>query len=221
MLPAPTGSDLILRFTSPALLTDTSGLPVLRPHQHLLADLLGTDVEIHRSWLRHERIGGWNTAANLPKPEEIAISAGSTLQLECGHPPSLEHLEALCASGIGLRRNEGFGSIEFDTRPWRPPIPTTSAARTEHTIGTDAVALAELLLATEKGPWMLTKLADYARHRTSAAAPTDLLNATELRDLRPSTRTRLAELLNDADPHVLEEVVRRLNVLVRREEPPE
>lgn len=218
-----TGQRLALRFTAPALLTDDCGLPALRPQKSELAALLGTDVTIERSWVRHERIGGWNTAANLPKPEELAVSAGSTFLLDCAQPPALKRIRALCDRGLGLRRNEGFGLLRVDTEPWSAPTHTPDPPSSIATAPGSSVAtrIAAVLHATGHGPWLLTHLRTYAQQRATGQRPshTDLLAATTLRDLRPSDRAALERLLLDPDPDLLGEVLRHLNPLVRSEEP--
>ncbi|TDC19422.1 hypothetical protein E1265_23910 [Streptomyces sp. 8K308] len=220
-LAQPTARRLALRFTAPALLVDGAGLPVLRPSEPELAELLGTAVTIERSWARHERIGGWNRATNLPKPEEPAVSAGSTYLLHCAEVPDAKRLRRLCDSGLGLRRNEGYGSLRIDTEPWSPPsgrTPTGDGA-SQVDENTEAPArTAALLQATGHGPWLLDKLRSYARDRAASGRPphTDLLAATTLRDLRPSDRSALERLLLDPELSALDEVLRHLNVLVRR-----
>lgn len=217
--PAASAEQLTLRFTAPALLTDDYGLPLLHPQEPELSALLGTDVTITRSWVRHERVGGWNTAANLPKPEELAISAGSTYLLRCASPPAAERVQALCDLGLGLRRNEGFGALRIDTEPWSPPTHTQSRPGTA--TPSAAATVAALLHATGHGPWLLTNLRTYVQQRAAAQnpSPTDLLAATTLRDLRPSDQIAVEKLLLDPDPNLLGEVLRHLNLLVRRGEP--
>lgn len=236
--PPATGRRLALRFTSPGLLVDACGLPALGPSEEELSDLLGTGVTITRVWVRHERVGGWNRATNLPKPEELAVSAGSTFLLACEREPQPARLAALHAAGLGLRRNEGYGSVRVDAEPWTPPPPRPTATAEAETgaagpeaAGTGAgeaggtaeddttspAGIARVLNDTGYGPWLLNKLRDYVSTRRSGRAPhTDLLAATTLRAFRPSHRDLLERLLLTDDLGLLDEVVRHLNVLVRR-----
>ncbi len=65
---------------------------------------------------KHERLRGWNAAHGLPRQDEWNVARGSiyvysfqgtTAQREA----LIQHLSNLCKAGVGLRRNEGFGTV--------------------------------------------------------------------------------------------------------------
>jgi hypothetical protein len=61
-----------------------------------------------------EILSGWNTQHRLPKPDELAVAAGSSYLLARpaqGAEEELASLARAARSGIGLRREEGFGVI--------------------------------------------------------------------------------------------------------------
>lgn len=113
-LPERTAGGVILRLASPAVFVDDYGRPSLTPNAADLSDQLGVQCRIVRSWTRWHDVGGWHAASGLPKPTELAASAGSTYVLEpCPGAGSItdEALERLGREGVGLRRHEGFGHL--------------------------------------------------------------------------------------------------------------
>lgn len=63
-----------------------------------------------------EMIRGWQSAWNLAKPDDMAVAMGSVylFQYTGNDPAELEkRLRSLVVSGIGLRREEGFGKIQI------------------------------------------------------------------------------------------------------------
>ncbi len=72
------------------------------------------DVEPVAKMTVSETVRGWQAAWGLPKPDDVAVGMGSVLlyRYTGGQPDTLEkNLRALEESGIGLRREEGFGQI--------------------------------------------------------------------------------------------------------------
>lgn len=65
---------------------------------------------------RHERLHGWNAAHGLPRQDEWMVARGS-VYVYCfqGTPEErtrlIQKLAAFTKEGIGLRRNEGFGTV--------------------------------------------------------------------------------------------------------------
>ena len=65
---------------------------------------------------KHERLRGWNTAHGLPRQDEWSVARGS-VYVYCFQGTAeeqevlIQHLSTLSKSGIGLRRNEGFGTV--------------------------------------------------------------------------------------------------------------
>ena len=111
----------ILRLESPAILVDPATRPVTEFSDDLLGDIVDAPVSIERQWVRSERVGGWNAVAGTPKPQEVALSAGSTVRFVPTSAVDGDILGSVVAAGIGLRRNEGFGRVSFDPSPWLPP----------------------------------------------------------------------------------------------------
>lgn len=122
---------LVIRFTSPAIIVDDAGRPSLDPVGEILRvlDIPGSRVERARCWTRPVRVGGWHAASGLPKPTELAMALGSVVVLHLRQQPGEAQLRRLAAEGIGLRRIEGFGSVEVNPSAWRqaPPPPAEPA----------------------------------------------------------------------------------------------
>ena len=65
---------------------------------------------------KHERLRGWNAAHGLPKQDEWMIARGSVYVYRFQGTPEqretlIQQLITLSEEGIGLRRNEGFGTV--------------------------------------------------------------------------------------------------------------
>ena len=65
---------------------------------------------------KHERLRGWNAAHGLPRQDEWMVARGS-VYVYCfkGTPEErnalIQQLKTLSEEGLGLRRNEGFGTV--------------------------------------------------------------------------------------------------------------
>ncbi|WP_329543354.1 hypothetical protein OG548_45880 [Streptomyces sp. NBC_01356] len=217
---SPDGHRLALRLTSPALFTDPCGLPLPVPDTSELAALLGVPVTLLRSWTRHEHIGGWNAAANLPKPVELAASAGSTYLLELALPPEPERLAFLADRGLGLRRTEGFGSLTTATTAWQPPPPPAapSAAPTGYSDRDRVEAAAHVLAQTGHGAWFLNELRAYTTARSQGAERhATLLDRPHLADLTPGQRHTVEAILMRPDHELplLDAILVRLEAMLR------
>lgn len=121
---------LVVRLTSPAIIVDDAGRPTLDPFPEILRllGMPGSALEWARCWTRPVRVGGWHAACGLPKPVELAMELGSVAALHFREPPAVERLQRLAQGGLGLRRIEGFGSVEVNPHPWRR-VQTRAAAR--------------------------------------------------------------------------------------------
>jgi CRISPR-associated protein Csx10 len=120
--PRPDGA-LVIMLTSPAVIVDDAGRPALDPAREILR-VLGIDAAaLHASqcWTRPVRVGGWHAASGLPKPVELAMSMGSAVVLHFRQQPSQNQLTHLADQGIGLRRIEGFGTVDINPQPWQRP----------------------------------------------------------------------------------------------------
>lgn len=120
----PSGSVLVIRFTSPAILVDRAALPITNVTEAAVAFVLGVDPSTISSvcgWTRMTWVGGWHIASGLPKPQDVALAAGSTLRIELASSIPEATLKRLFQRGLGVRTEEGYGSFEFVTQAWRPP----------------------------------------------------------------------------------------------------
>lgn len=106
-----------LTLRSAALVPDAFG----RWRQTIGADILGRESDlpadawqVRRAYVAQQPIEGWNAALGLPKPDAVAIAAGSCwlLRVQGVSPDELAAaLQRLEEHGIGERRPEGYGVI--------------------------------------------------------------------------------------------------------------
>ncbi len=84
-----------------------------RPTQQLPS---GGTVQWITAVTKHERLRGWNAAHGLPRQDEWMVARGS-VYVYCfqgtpeGREALIQQLVTLSEEGIGLRRNEGFGTV--------------------------------------------------------------------------------------------------------------
>ena len=64
-----------------------------------------------KSFVKVEKMAGYSLMNNMPKADEIVIKAGSVLTYS--GKAKVEKLKDPEDSGIGLRKSEGYGKIEF------------------------------------------------------------------------------------------------------------
>lgn len=102
---------LIVRLRSPGIFVDAYGRPADHPSADDLEDALGVPATVKKSWTRWEQAGGWHAASGLPKPQELAVCAGSTFLIHPERRVDDSALVRLSARGLGLRRHEGFGDL--------------------------------------------------------------------------------------------------------------
>jgi CRISPR/Cas system CSM-associated protein Csm3 (group 7 of RAMP superfamily) len=76
---------------------------------NITGDFLG-----ERSFVNVVKIGGYSLLNNIRKSDELVIEKGSVFTYEYKQD-SIEDLKKLEENGIGLRKKEGFGKIEFCT----------------------------------------------------------------------------------------------------------
>lgn len=86
--------------------------------EKMLKSLLNTDVRVIGSYVRSKNVDGFNAHLGLPKWRDIAMCAGSTVGFSvneaCDSDGLLKRLEELEKTGIGIRREEGFGKVVFN-----------------------------------------------------------------------------------------------------------
>ncbi len=102
---------LVVRLRSPGIFTDACGRPASHPSAEELEEVLGVPARVVKSWTRWEQAGGWHAASGLPKPQELAVCAGSTFLIHPERTVDDSALVKLGARGLGLRRHEGFGDL--------------------------------------------------------------------------------------------------------------
>ena len=102
----PTTELVALELQSPAILVDELGFPILDLKQWLGWRGKG---EIIEQWIRPTTESGWNSIANMPKPMDWALAAGSVALLRGWDNNDLHEL----SQGIGLRQDEGFGEVKL------------------------------------------------------------------------------------------------------------
>jgi CRISPR-associated protein Csx10 len=127
--------DLVIRLRSPGIFTDDYGRPAREPSPHELERALGVSAHVVRSWTRWEQSGGWHAASGLPKHQELTVAAGSTFLVHPERPVDGTALRNLAASGLGLRRHEGYGDLALPPflrpgRAEREAVQDAEAART-------------------------------------------------------------------------------------------
>ncbi|CAL9577044.1 type III-B CRISPR module-associated Cmr3 family protein [Streptomyces sp. enrichment culture] len=221
-----TGERVALRLTAPAILTDTSGLPLDLADRDQLGEALRAElscllatriVKVERVWARRERVGGWHAASNLPKPVELAVSAGSVLLLAFDEPPAPEALLALAGRGVGLRRNEGFGALETATSAWTPPSGSMAEdAPTGPEAMDPAESYARMLYLSGHSAWFIDQLRPYVEERAAGNPPHDaLLERSRLRNLPGELRRDVQDLLLRTTPDTLDRTLARLAALHR------
>lgn len=121
-------SYMALTLQSAALLPDAFG----RWQRTISADALSAwagwpagTVELRQAFVAETAIEGWNAALGLPKPDAMAIAAGSCWLFRIRDVPVADVVAAfqrLEAEGIGDRRQEGFGMLRAcDALHWQEP----------------------------------------------------------------------------------------------------
>ncbi|WP_162182625.1 type III-B CRISPR module-associated Cmr3 family protein [Actinoalloteichus caeruleus] len=211
--PTATGRRLVLRLVCPGVFVDAAGRPSDVPDLSVLRELLGVDVEITRHWVRRERLTGWHSAADLPKSEEHAVTAGSTYVLELSDDPDPTDLTRLLEHGVGLRRAEGLGWIELDR--WQPP-PVTAEDHADGSSRAKAAAFAAMLVRTGHGRRILKELRLYhfASHSDKAPSVDHILGRPVFHALDEHRRKLLDGLMRSKQSWI-PEVVAALEIQLR------
>ncbi|MGH8897663.1 MAG: type III-B CRISPR module-associated Cmr3 family protein [Egibacteraceae bacterium] len=153
--PRPDGQVLV-RLEAPGIFVDDAGRPSLDFPVQEIGAALGVPVERAQSWTRPVTVSGWHAASNLPKPTDVALAAGSAVLLQPRKAVSVEALQRLSRTGLGLRRAEGFGWLAVNPPPWQPP-PSTSVPREESA----AVPLAAAV-PDDLRNWLAPRLKEFA-----------------------------------------------------------
>jgi hypothetical protein len=114
---------ITMTFLSDAIIQDGWGRTPGSVTGEFLGSLLGTKVDIIRSFCRHTIIDGFRGHTGLPRIRSVALKAGSALgfKVKENHNDAslttrLKELEVL---GIGIRTSEGFGQVCFNHPVYR------------------------------------------------------------------------------------------------------
>lgn len=107
------GHFFTVTLRSPALFTDSAGLPSLWP------DLTNTPLQAAlrlRSWARTRPFGGWHSAAQLPRRTRQAVEPGAVYlyfvpAAQITKVALLDALLQLEFGGVGDQRERGFGQV--------------------------------------------------------------------------------------------------------------
>lgn len=160
---------LVVRLRSPGIFTDDYGRPSRDPSAAELTEALGgNQAQVRDRWTRWEQAGGWHVASGLPKPQELAVAAGSTYLVHTERVPADSELAAFSARGLGLRRHEGFGDLA-------PPPVLREGADSRETANRHQQALKikaaplNRLLASRAGAVVRQKMAAHANGDATAA----------------------------------------------------
>ena len=108
-----------LTLLSDTIIQDAWGRYAVSFDQKWLKQALGVEVEIIQQFSRTITIDSYNNHLGLPRQQEIALQAGSTVGLRLAESPAdpatfLTKLAGLEQAGIGVRRSEGFGRVAFN-----------------------------------------------------------------------------------------------------------
>lgn len=124
--PPAEAKEFTLTFLSEALVRDNHGQFTLNPLtalQKRLGVTLKHDPEhlpktpcevIPKIFRAAEIVGGFNRTWGLPLPQVLAIAAGSVFVLKAEPEVKWKDLKRLEETGLGERRNEGFGRVKID-----------------------------------------------------------------------------------------------------------
>ncbi len=109
-----------MTFASDAILIDRLLRPITCIDNQTLHCALGLPtaitVEVENSFATWRKVAGWSGVGKMFKPDDIAISMGSTalLHFKDGDEDEItQWMQGLAQNGAGLRREEGFGQITF------------------------------------------------------------------------------------------------------------
>ncbi|MEO5678467.1 MAG: hypothetical protein ABIS47_02255 [Acidimicrobiales bacterium] len=214
--PSPTlrrDGRVVIRCTSPAVLVDGAGAPVLTPDEEAMSDVLGTPVSLERAWRRPTTIGGWSAVAGLPKATDIAVVAGSVFVMRVARGAvTAEGVNDLARRGLGLRRPEGLGCIEVNPPSWSPPPPVTGRVVSARGAPPAVVELRRLLAQGADRRWVAGRLKAAAAAREVGSRPEDALALRRTRPWPPDARAALERALDCTDPLELRTMANALEV---------
>lgn len=200
---------LVVRLLAPGIFLDPYGQPSWLPDHQEIGQLLGVPTVIDAVFARPTLVSGWHAKANLPKPQDFAIAAGSVIVLRFDHDqPDHAGLDRLWRAGLGLRRSEGNGWISLHR--WAAPPATPAAAPTPPS---EVDLLTRRLVAHHAAALVMDDLRRSAQDRLVGSILTrtdDVLAQRRYRDLTPAARDAFRQALELA-PRDTAELVRQLS----------
>ena len=104
---------VVLSWLSPMSSVDDAFPIQSRPVHRLLS---GGTMQWIAAVTKHERLRGWNASRGLPRQDEWSVARGA-VYVYCFQGTTeereglIQHLSTLSKDGVGLRRNEGFGTV--------------------------------------------------------------------------------------------------------------
>ncbi len=164
----PKDGMLIVRLRSAGIFTDAYGRPANHPSPGDLEDALGVPARVVKSWTRWEQAGGWHAASGLPKPQELAVSAGSTFLIHPERAVDDSALANLGARGLGLRRHEGFGDLAPSPKLRQGRIAREAEANELKKLTDEAAPLRRIQARPPTWQAMLTQMRAHASGDTAA-----------------------------------------------------
>lgn len=110
------GNKICFTLASDALIRDDQGQFSLSPIDLIktIEERLGVSLELEASYLREQLSGGFNRKWGLPLPQAQAFAMGSIFvcnKLDCDFQELKNKIEKLEATGIGIRRIDGYGRV--------------------------------------------------------------------------------------------------------------
>lgn len=195
--PRATATPAVVRSLSPTILVDEAG----RPSTDFAAALTQhglTPQRVFAGRVTTEGSGGWHAASGLPKPTDIALGAGSVAVVD-GSQADLDHL---VSHGLGIRRAEGFGFLDFVTQPWTPTVAPAAAlgGQAGYESSTWQARIREVALNANQLRWLAVQLGEVAEGDHAEAA--DRLERPGAGTLNAPQRTLVEDVLVSCPQHL-------------------
>ncbi len=103
---------LYLTLVSDTIIVDAWGRAMRQFEDNWLSDALGVSVSVRSQVVTPVTVEGWDARSGMPKWRDTALVKGSSVRLKINDTEgTAQHLIEVERSGIGLRRNEGFGRV--------------------------------------------------------------------------------------------------------------
>ena len=209
----PQPENITLTLLTDTIFTDAWGRFMDTFSATWLAEALGMSLTLHPDsiWVRARQVDGFNAHQGLPRWRDLALVAGSAVRFNLLDPPAdwRERLAQVEQTGLGLRRNEGFGRVAFNHPVYTKcahindaysdlavPLRLSRANQTHALANAQDFAEQWQKRLDESGNWSVCKDARFAAvarwlHVTPSAPPAQL--AQQLTELgQPDARSQAA-----------------------------